>query len=158
MLHWIVKGNYNFFLQFYAQLNAVDGSFSNKISGLLIFGPVLQVLSSRKTHSVTHWDTASYPQARYIGRWYLSIFDEVKLPTSIVALWHKPSGWPVRHHRPLLYDLWHCTMCTSFLFCSLNSVHCRLQHALYTTHWTLHYILICSLYCIVHYSLYTLSN
>ena len=51
-----------FCLQHYAWLNSCDqdGSFGTKISGSLIVRPVLWVLSSRNTLSVTHSYTASY--------------------------------------------------------------------------------------------------
>ena len=53
---------YVFCLQLYAWLESCDqdGSFGTQISGSLIFSPVLWVLSSRNTLSVTHSDTASY--------------------------------------------------------------------------------------------------
>ena len=50
-----------FCLQHYAWLESCDqdGSFDTKILGSLIVSPVLWVLSSRNTLSVTHSDTAS---------------------------------------------------------------------------------------------------
>ena len=52
---------YVFCLQLFAWLESCDqdGSFVTKISGSLIINPVLWVLSSRNTLSVTHSDTAS---------------------------------------------------------------------------------------------------
>ena len=54
------------FLQHYAWLESCDQdiSFDTKILGSLIVSPVLWVLSSRNTLSVTHSDTASYTPPR----------------------------------------------------------------------------------------------
>ena len=55
-------------LQSNAWLESCDrhGSFGTKISGSLIVSPVLWVLSSRNTLSVTHSDTASYEIHKFI--------------------------------------------------------------------------------------------
>ena len=57
------------FLQHYAWLESYDryGSFGTMIKGSLIVSPVLWLLSSRNTLSVTHSDTASY-WGEHLGR------------------------------------------------------------------------------------------
>ena len=85
---------YVFCLSLYAWLESCDqdGSFGTKISGSLIVSPVLWVLSSRNTLSVTYSDTASYgPNAKkcscaHVSSWPFSSYFScwlAQLPNSL---------------------------------------------------------------------------